>query len=59
MDSEVFVLYAHFMSSKGLLYIIVYNGKSPLFVKAIKQSNNIPCMDRHVQKLLSVALFTQ
>jgi len=43
----------------ALLYIIAYNAKYHMFVKSIKQSNNTLCMDRHVQQVMSVTLFTQ
>lgn len=52
------MLYAYLIFLIAFLYIIVYNGKSYIFIKAIRQ-NNTPCMDRHVQKALSVAVFTQ
>lgn len=59
MDSEVFMLYAYLSFLLAFLYIIVYKGKTYIFIKAIKQSNNSPCMDRHVQQVLSVVLSTQ
>lgn len=59
MGAEVFVLYAHLIFLIAFFYIIVYNGKSYIFIKAIKQTNYTPCVNRHVQKVVSVALFTQ
>ena len=45
MDSEVFTLYAYLSFLLAFLYIVVYNGKSHIFIEALKQSNNMPCMD--------------
>lgn len=49
MDSEVFTLYAYLSFLLAFLYIIIYNGKSHIFIKDIKQSNDTLSMDRHVQ----------
>lgn len=59
MDSEVFVLHAHLIFFIEFLHIIVYNGKYYICIKAIKQSSYTPCLNRHVQKVVSVALVTQ